>query len=220
MGLFTYTFVTMTIAPASLVAEFAGGTSNDVDMMIGVGVVKDSDAVYFQYLGEEQTPRALTVPTSGKPVFNLVNIRVVGLEVADDIGTFKSTKLNVYIESAQGSRVMLTSGLNTYWSQCVITGLMGLFDSYSIDTPFTLNTWKGTQGLKPCFASIKLGKEKISDQSMYDQLKDLRSDGNSKRMMQVLREAVNIISAAIGGGEVEPVVVAVAPAADEIEDEF
>ena len=220
MGLFTYTFVTMTIAPASLVAEFAGGASNDVDMMIGVGVVKDSDAVYFQYLGEEQTPRALTVPTSGKPVFNLVNIRVVGLEVADDIGTFKSTKLNVYIESAQGSRVMLTSGLNTYWSQCVITGLMGLFDSYSIDTPFTLNTWKGTQGLKPCFASIKLGKEKISDQSMYDQLKDLRSDGNSKRMLQVLREAVNIISAAIGGGEVEPVVVAVAPAADEIEDEF
>ena len=203
----------MTIAPASLVAEFAGGSSNDVDMMIGVGVVKDSDAVYFQYLGDEQTPRALTVPTSGKPVFNLVNIRVVGLEVADDIGTFKATKLNVIIESQQGSRVMLTSGLNTYWSQCVITGLMGLYDSYSIDTPFTLNSWKGNQGLKPCFASIKLGKEKVSDQAMYDQLKDLRSDGNSKRMMQVMREAVNIISAAIGGGEVEAVDVAVEPAA-------
>ena len=208
----------MTIAPASLVAEFAGGTSNDVDMMIGVGVVKDSDAVYFQYLGDEQTPRALTVPTSGKPVFNLVNIRVVGLEVADDIGTFKATKLNVIIESQQGSRVMLTSGLNTYWSQCVITGLMGLFDTYSIDTPFTLNSWKGNQGLKPCFASIKLGKEKISDQSMYDQLKDLRSDGNSKRMMQVMREAVSIISAAIGGGEVDAVEVAVEPAADLLED--
>ena len=203
----------MTIAPASLVAEFAGGSSSDVDMMIGVGVVKDSDAVYFQYLGDEQTPRALTVPTSGKPVFNLVNIRVVGLEVADDIGTFKATKLNVIIESQQGSRVMLTSGLNTYWSQCVITGLMGLYDSYSIDTPFTLNSWKGNQGLKPCFASIKLGKEKVSDQAMYDQLKDLRSDGNSKRMMQVMREAVNIISAAIGGGEVEAVDVAVEPAA-------
>ena len=211
----------MTIAPASsIVAEFAGGSSSDVDMMIGVGVVKDSDAVYFQYLGDEQAPRALTVPTSGKPVFNLVNIRVVGLEVAEDIGTFKATKLNVIIESQQGSRVMLTSGLNTYWSQCVLTGLMGLYDTYSVDTPFTLNSWKGTQGLKPCFASIKIGKEKISDQAMYDQLKDLRSDGNQKRLKQVMRDAVAIISGAIGGGVVQPVEISVEETASEEEIDF
>ena len=211
----------MTIAPASsIVAEFAGGSSSDVDMMIGVGVVKDSDAVYFQYLGDEQAPRALTVPTSGKPVFNLVNIRVVGLEVAEDIGTFKATKLNVIIESQQGSRVMLTSGLNTYWSQCVLTGLMGLYDTYSVDTPFTLNSWKGTQGLKPCFASIKIGKEKISDQAMYDQLKDLRSDGNQKRLKQVMRDAVAIISGAIGGGVVQPVEISVEETATEEEIDF
>ena len=211
----------MTIAPASsIVAEFAGGSSSDVDMMIGVGVVKDSDAVYFQYLGDVQAPRALTVPTSGKPVFNLVNIRVVGLEVAEDIGTFKATKLNVIIESQQGSRVMLTSGLNTYWSQCVLTGLMGLYDTYSVDTPFTLNSWKGTQGLKPCFASIKIGKEKISDQAMYDQLKDLRSDGNQKRLKQVMRDAVAIISGAIGGGVVQPVEISVEETSSEEEIDF
>ena len=201
--------MTITSAPASVLAEFTGGEQSDISMMIGVGVVKDSDAVYFQYLGDEQTPRALTVPTNGKPVYNLVNVRVVGLEIAEEVGTFKSTKLNLILESQQGNKVLLTSGLNTYWSQCVITGLMGMYDSYSTDQSFTLNSWKGNQGLKPCFASIKLGKEKVSDQAMYDQLKDLRSDGNSKRMMQVMREAVAIISSAITGGAVEPVEVAV-----------
>ena len=50
----------MTIAPPSsaLVTEFCGGSSNawsmDVAMMIGVGLVKDSDAVFFQYLGDDQ----------------------------------------------------------------------------------------------------------------------------------------------------------------------
>lgn len=201
--------MTITSAPASVLAEFTGGEQSDISMMIGVGVVKDSDAVYFQYLGDEQTPRALTVPTNGKPVYNLVNVRVVGLEIAEEVGTFKSTKLNLILESQQGNKVLLTSGLNTYWSQCVITGLMGMYDSYSTDQSFTLNSWKGTQGLKPCFASIKIGSQRVSDQSMYDQLKDLRADGNQKRMMQVMREAVAIISSAITGGAVEPVEVAV-----------
>ena len=201
--------MTITSAPASVLAEFTGGEQSDISMMIGVGVVKDSDAVYFQYLGDEQTPRALTVPTNGKPVYNLVNVRVVGLEIAEEVGTFKSTKLNLILESQQGNKVLLTSGLNTYWSQCVITGLMGMYDSYSTDQSFTLNSWKGTQGLKPCFASIKIGSQRVSDQSMYDQLKDLRADGNQKRMMQVMREAVAIINSAITGGAVEPVEVAV-----------
>ena len=61
---------TLTNPSAALVSEFCGGTSStmDVAMMIGVGLVKDSDAVFFQYLGEDQKPRALTIPTSGKPV--------------------------------------------------------------------------------------------------------------------------------------------------------
>ena len=90
--------MTITSAPASVLAEFTGGEQSDISMMIGVGVVKDSDAVYFQYLGDEQTPRALTVPTNGKPVYNLVNVRVVGLEIAEEVGTFKSTKLNLILE--------------------------------------------------------------------------------------------------------------------------
>ena len=69
-GLCSLTYsIHMTVAPSSVLSEFVGGSTSDVAMMIGVGLVKDSDAVFFQYLGEEQSPRALTIPTSGKPVY-------------------------------------------------------------------------------------------------------------------------------------------------------
>ena len=58
------TTVVTTDVSAVIVSEFAGGQSNDVQMMIGVGLVKDSDAVFFQYVGEDASPRALTLPTT------------------------------------------------------------------------------------------------------------------------------------------------------------
>ena len=39
-----------TDAASALVAEFAGGTDSSVDMMVGIGVLKDSDAVFFNTL--------------------------------------------------------------------------------------------------------------------------------------------------------------------------
>ena len=80
-------------------------------MMIGVGLVKDSEAVFFQYLGEEQTPSALMMP-SGKPLTRLANVTLAGIDIAEDIGEFKSTKLNLFLQSVQGRVVMLTSGLD------------------------------------------------------------------------------------------------------------
>ena len=117
---------------AALVSEFAGGTSTDVSMMIGIGLVKDSEAVFFQYLGEEQTPSALMMP-SGRPLTRLANVTLAGIDVADDIGEFKSTKLNLFLQSSQGRVVMLTSGLTTIWSQCVLNALMGLYQSYDLN---------------------------------------------------------------------------------------
>ena len=149
----------MTLAPvSSVLSEFTGGSQPDIAMMIGIGLVKESDAVFFQYLGEESKPMALTVPTSGRPLTYLRNVTLSGIEIAEEVGEFKSTKLNLYLESAQGNVVMLTSGLTTLWSQCVMTALMGLFNSYDLQTPFTLNSWKGTSKMRPCFASIKLGQ--------------------------------------------------------------
>ena len=152
--------MTIAMPSSALVSEFCGGSTNeisfDVAMMIGVGLVKDSDAVFFQYLGEDQKPRALTVPTSGKPVYRFQNVRVVGVDIADDIGEFKSTKLNLYLESSAGNVVLVTSGLTTLWSQAVMTALMGLYNSYDLDTRFTLNTWKGTSKMKPCLPTSRL----------------------------------------------------------------
>ena len=138
---------------SSIVAELGGSTS-DVEMMIGIGLVKDSDAVFFQYLGDEQTPQALVMP-SGKPCTRMANVRLTGASIAEDVGEFKSTKLNLFLETSAGRTLMLTSGLQTIWSQCVITSLMGLFNSYNLDQPFVLDSWKGTSKMRPCFAAIR-----------------------------------------------------------------
>jgi hypothetical protein len=188
---------------AALVSEFAGGSSSDVSMMIGVGLVKDSEGVFFQYLGEEQQPAALMLP-SGKPLTRMANVRLAGVDIAEEVGEFKSTKLNLILETTAGSRVMLTSGLTTIWSQCVLTSLMGLYNSYSTDEYFQLDTWKGTSKLRPCFAAIRVKGQKISDQETYDLLRDARSDRDNALVQQLCRNAVTQLQAAVG---IEPAVV-------------
>ena len=202
---------TLAITPAELAASIVsevGGSESQVDMMIGIGLVKDSEAVYFQYLGDEQTPAALMMP-SGKPCTRMANIRVTGLTVAEGIGEFNSTKLNLFIESSAGRTLMLTSGLNTIWSQCVITALMGVYDGGDITAPINLDTWKGTSKMKPCFAAVRQGGVKMSDQAMYDQLRDLRAERASDKLLAAMKDAVELLNAAITGGPVEQAAVSV-----------
>ena len=186
-----------------LITEMVGSSSS-VDMMIGIGLNKESDAVFFQYLGEEQTPSALMLP-SGKPLTRLANVRLVGLTVADNVGAFNSTKLNVYLESTAGRQVMLTSGLNTLWSQYLLSGLMACFNEFSLDQTFTLDTWKGTSQMRPCFAAIRQAGNKMSCQMLTDQLKEAKADGDSKLTLKIMRDSVDIINASVTGGAVEPV---------------
>ena len=190
---------------SSIVAELGGSTS-DVEMMIGIGLVKDSDAVFFQYLGDEQTPQALVMP-SGKPCTRMANVRLTGVSIAEDVGEFKSTKLNLFLETSAGRTLMLTSGLQKIWSQCVITSLMGLFNSYNLDQPFVLDSWKGTSKMRPCFAAIRQGGVKVSDQMMYNQLADLRADRAGDKILTVMRDAVEILNNAVTGGPVDQVTV-------------
>ena len=182
---------------AALVSEFAGGTSTDVSMMIGIGLVKDSEAVFFQYLGEEQTPSALMMP-SGRPLTRLANVTLAGIDIAEAVGEFKSTKLNLFLQSSQGRVVMLTSGLTTIWSQCVLNGLMGLYHSYDLNTPMQLDSWKGTSKMRPCFAAIRCAGAKVSDQELYDLLTDARGDRDSVKVEQLCRNAVAQLRAALG----------------------
>jgi hypothetical protein len=190
---------------SSVVAEL-GGSSSDVEMMIGVGLVKDSDAVFFQYLGEEQQPQALVLP-SGKPCTRMANVRLASISIADEVGEFNSTKLNLTIETSAGRKLLLTSGLTTLWSQCIITSLMGLFNSYNLDAPFQIDTWKGTSKMRPCFGAIRQEGAKVTDQMMYDQLRDLRADGAKDKLVATLRDAVEILNNAVTGGPVEEVTV-------------
>jgi len=190
---------------AAILAEFAGGSSGEVEMMIGVGVIKESDAVFFQYLGDDQSPQALVNPTTAKPLTRLPNLELVGISVADDIGEFKSTKLNVYVKTLQGRTLMLTSGLTTLWSQCLMTCLSGLNNTEAgISQLFTLDSWKGNSKMRPCFSAIRAGREKVTDQELYDLLREARADRDSAKVQQLMRNTVQSLSDAINGTQ-EPI---------------
>jgi hypothetical protein len=188
-------------APATdILAEFTGGTTSQYTMMIGVGLQKDSDAVYFQYLEGGET-QALINQANGKPIQTFKNVRVSEISIAEEVGTFKSTKLNLIIEGSEGTKVLMTTGLTTFWAQAVITALMGMMGStqYDMSTPFTLWAKKGDQGLRPCFANIYIDGERVSDNHMFEQLRDARSDRDTKLQERIMRDAVEILSAEISG---------------------
>jgi len=191
---------------SALVAEFAGGSESTVDMMVGIGVLKDSDAVFFQYLGDSNEPAALML-SNGKPLTRMGNVTLTGISVADDIGEFNATKLNIFLESSKGTTVLVTSGLTTIWSQCIINGLMAMFNGGDLTCPFNLDTWKGTSKMKPCFGGIRVGQVKMSDNDLYAQLKAARTDGNKQLVETVMRDSVSILSHAVTGGPVEEAVI-------------
>lgn len=183
---------------AAIVAEFGGSSQQSVDMMIGVGVVKDSEAVFFQYVGDDQTS-ALVQP-SGKPVTRIGNVQLTGLSIADDVyaeAGFKGDKLNVFVTTQQGRTVMLTSGLTTIWSQCLITSLQGLAEEGGLDHIIAIDTWKGNSKMKPCFAAVRDGSRKVSSNEMYQALTDARSDRDREKTEQLMRDAIEVINAGL-----------------------
>ena len=197
-----------TVDNTALISEFSGGASTDVAMMIGIGLVKDSEAVFFQYLGEEQTPTALMMP-SGRPLTRLANVTLAGIDIAENVGEYSATKLNLFLQSSAGRTVMLTSGLTTIWSQCILNALMGLYNSYDLGTAFSLDTWKGTSKMKPAFGSIRIDGNKVSDDELYQMLADARADRDQEKVNQLLRNAVEMLKKGLG---VDEVVVEEAPA--------
>ena len=193
---------------ASIVAEFGGSSQQTVDMMIGVGVVKDSEAVFFQYVGDDQTS-ALVQP-SGKPVTRIGNVQLTGLSIADDVyaeAGFKGDKLNVFLTTQQGRTVMLTSGLTTIWSQCLITSLQGLAEEGGLDHIIAIDTWKGNSKMKPCFAAVRDGQRKVSSNELYQALADARSDRDREKTEKLMRDAVEVINAGLVNASMQDAVV-------------
>jgi len=198
------------ITPAdttALVAELGGSSNQTTDFMFGIGNVKDSDAVYFQYMGDDQL-QAL-VGATGRPQTRIGNVFLTGVEIADDVykeAGFEGNKLNVYLRTQSGVTIMLTSGLTTIWSQCLMTAFMGLADTAALTHLITIDTWKGTSKMKPCFAAVRDGNVKVSNDFMYEALKEARGDRNKAKVEELMRQAVSAVSAELGG-DVQDVVV-------------
>tara|TARA_B100001094_G_scaffold324202_1_gene376392 strand:+ start:473 stop:1147 length:675 start_codon:yes stop_codon:yes gene_type:complete len=204
----------MTIAPltdntAAIVAEFGGQQQSTVDHMIGVGVVKDSEAVYFKYEGDDQT--TALVQASGKPVTRIGNVVLTGITIDDDVykeAGFDGSKLNVFLQTQQGTTVLLTSGLTTIWSQCLITSLMGLYAANRMGALIAIDTWKGTSKMRPCFAAVRDGATKVTNSEIYEALKDARSDRAKDMVDAIMRDSIELLAASLNVVETEVEMVA------------
>jgi len=197
----------ITTDTSALVAELGGSSDVTVDYMFGIGNVKDSDAVYFQYMGDDQL-QAL-VSASGRPQTRIGNVFLTGVTIADDVykeAGFSGDKLNVFLQTQSGATIMLTAGLTTIWSQCIMTALMGLADNAALTHLITVDTWKGTSKMRPCFAAVRDGQVKMTNDYLYEALREARSDRNKELQTKLMREAVAAVSAALGGDVQEAVV--------------
>ena len=206
-------------AGSALIEEFSGGQTSDVDMMIGIGLVKDTEAVFFEYLGDDEEPAAL-MRKNGRALTRMPNVVLANIDIAEDIGDFHATKLNLYLNTGGGRSILVTSGLTTLWSQCVITSLMGMLKGGDLTCPFNLDTWKGNQGLRPCFAAIRVGDTKISDNELYGLLSEARADRDSKKVETLMRNAVEQLRAVFVTDEVAVTVAPELPASEAETDLF
>ena len=201
---------------SAIVAELvSGGEAPEINMMIGVGVVKDSEAVLFHYVGKEELPQALIHPSTGNPLKRLSNIKLVGLDIAKNIGTENATKLNVILELGNGNNVLVTSGIQTWWSQCVMAGLFGLFQNGLLTESFNLDSYRGKTGRRPIFASIRC-PELYSDKELYAILMSDRKSKAWESYEQTMATIVSDLNKALNAApvqqdEVKEVLVEVAP---------
>jgi hypothetical protein len=190
---------------ASIIADISsGGAAPTVDVMIGIGLQKDSEAVFFQYQGDDNVQALMY--DSGKPVTRIGNIYLTGLSIADDVyaeAGFSGSKLNVFVETQQGRSIMITSGLTTIWSQCLLTSLQGLSDNDALSHLIAIDTWKGNSKMKPCFAAVRDGSVKVSSDVMYQALADARADRDRARTEALLRDTVEVINAQLNGVPVD-----------------
>ena len=194
---------TSAITPVDI-NEFAGGQQNDVAMMIGISTVKDSDAVYFQYVGNDQTQKAMRWDND-KPVTRFENIRLTGLSIAENIGEYEATKLNVFVDTPSGKTLMLTSGLTTLWSQYLITGLSGLAITGNLEFVFQLDTWKGTSKFKPTFAKVRSGDMAMSDPELKQAFIDAKGDKSATEA--IMRDTVEYLNKLVTDGSVQEAVI-------------
>ena len=187
----------LTPSTSAIVSEFSGGSSSNVAMFIGIGLVKDSDAVFFQYKNEGEQPVALLQP-NGKHLSTLANVTLVDVSIYEPGDEYGTLKVNITLESSAGTQVMVTSGLTTFWSQSVVGGLLAMLKGGDVTCPFNLDTWRGNKGkIKPCFGAVKINRKSMRSDELYTALCDARADGNKQRVETIMRDAVEVLNTAL-----------------------
>ena len=171
----------LTSSTSSIVSEFSGGASSNVAMTIGIGLVKDSDSVFFRYADEAgEQPIALLTAT-GRPLTTLGNVQLVDVSLYEPGDEYNTLKLNLTLQSSAGTQVLVTAGLTTFWSMSIIGGLLEMLRGGDLTCPFNLDTWKGNKGkIKPCFA-----------------LTDARADGDKQKVTAIMRDSVSVLHGAL-----------------------
>ena len=208
----------LTTSTSAIVSEFSGGSSSNVAMFIGIGLVKDSDAVFFQYQNEGEQPVALLEPYSGKHLSTLANVTLVDVSIYEPGDEYNTLKVNITLESSAGTQVVVTSGLTTFWSQSVLGGLLAMLSNGDVTCSFNLDTWRGTLGkIKPCFGGVKINGAMMRNDEIYKALTDARADGNKKRVEIIMRDAAEVLSAAL---KVTPAVVTLDEVTEKVPADF
>jgi len=207
----------LSTSTSAIVSEFSGGSSSNVAMFIGIGLVKDSDAVFFQYKNEGEQPVALLQP-SGKHLSTLANVTLVDVSLYEPKDEYNTLKVNITLESSSGTQVMVTSGLTTFWSQSVVGGLLAMLKGGDVTCPFNLDTWRGSKGkIKPCFGAVKINRESMRNDEIYNALVDARADGNKQLVETIMRDAVDVLSAAL---KVTPAIVSLDEVTEKVPADF
>ena len=198
MTIVSATALSSTVSTTAIVSEFAGGQSSNVAMTIGIGLNKDSDAVYFRYADEAgEQPTALLTAT-GRHLSTLGNVTLVDVGLYEPNDEYNTLKVNITLQSSAGTQVMVTAGLTTFWSMSVIGGLLAMLLGGDVTCPFNLDTWKGNKGkIKPCFGAVKISGTSMRNDELYTSLTDARSDGNKKRVEEIMRDAVQVLHSAL-----------------------
>ena len=203
----------LTSSASSIVSEFSGGQPSNVAMTIGIGLVKDSDSVFFRYADEAgEQPIALLTAT-GRPLTTLGNVTLVDVGLYEPGDEYNTLKLNLTLQSSAGTQVLVTAGLTTFWSMSVVGGLLEMLRGGDLTCPFNLDTWKGNKGkIKPCFGAVKISGQTMRNDDLYNSLTEARSDGNKKRVESIMRDSVSLLQGALNINTVD---VAVEPSAVE-----
>ena len=187
-----------TIDTSALVADFGQSSSSTYDVLVGIGLDKTSDAVFFQYKGDEQ--KEALMQKNGKPVSRIYPVQITGVKIEENPyanSGFTGCKLNIEFTTQGGKVVCLTSGLTTMWSQCMLVCLSGLMNQNALNHLVAIDSWKGDSKYGTCFAAIRDNGIKVTDQALYDTLVVRRAiknkDEKQQRLEEVLRDTVSVL---------------------------